>query len=61
MKLNIGENTVIMNTKGEQRVFTAEDIKNKNVAVIYDVTTRSIPAQTTPLFVMILEDKEIAR
>ena len=61
LKLNIGENTVIMNTKGEQRVFTAEDIKNKNVAVIYDVTTRSIPAQTTPLFVMILEDKEIAR
>ncbi len=57
MKLNIGENTVIMNTKGECRVFTAEDIKNKNAAVIYDVTTRSIPAQTTPLLVLLLEDR----
>lgn len=59
LKLNIGKNTVIMNTKGECRVFTAEDIKNKNAAVIYDVTTRSIPAQTTPLFIMILEDDEL--
>lgn len=60
LKLNIGENTVIMNIKGERRVFTADDIKNKNAAVIYDVTTRSIPAQTTPLFVMILDDEKVA-
>lgn len=60
LKLNIGENTVIKNIKGECRVFTADDIKNKNAAVIYDVTTRSIPAQTTPLFVMILDDEKVA-
>lgn len=29
LKLNIGENTVIKNIKGECRVFTADDIKNK--------------------------------
>ena len=55
LALNISEQTVIMNNLGERRVFTAEDIKNKNAMVVYSITTRSIPAQTTPSFVLIME------
>lgn len=57
LALNIGEQTVIMNNVGERRVFTAEDIKNKNAMVVYGVTTRSIPAQTVPSFVLIMEER----
>ena len=55
LKLNIEKDTMIQNDKGERRIFDAEDIKNKDAIVIYTTTTRSIPAQTTPEFVMILD------
>lgn len=55
LQLNIGDDTVIVDQKGTKKVFTAEDIKNQDLLVFYTVTTRSIPAQTTPSFVMILD------
>lgn len=57
LALNISKQTVIMNNLGERRVFTAEDIKNKNAMIVYSVTTRSIPAQTMPSFVLIMEEQ----
>lgn len=58
LQLNLGENTQIQNSRGERRIFTAEDIKNENAIVVYTNSTRSIPAQTTPEFVMIMTSGE---
>lgn len=57
LALNIAEDTVITNNVGMKKRFVADDIKNKNAIVLYDITTRSLPAQTTPHFVMIIEDE----
>lgn len=54
LKLNVSKETVIQNNKGEKKVFTEEDIKNQDAIVVYTVSTRSIPAQTNPEYVMIL-------
>lgn len=58
LRLNIGEDTKIVDQKGSKRMYVAEDIKNTECLVIYGATTRSIPAQTTPKLVMILGEKE---
>lgn len=57
LKLNIGEETKIVDQKGSKKIFTEEDLKGKECLVFYGVTTRSIPAQTTPSIVMILEEE----
>lgn len=59
LKLNISEGTMIRNIKGERRIFTEEDIKNQDAIVIYTASTRSIPAQTTPEYVMILAPDKV--
>lgn len=58
LQLNIAESTNILTTLGTRNILSADDIKGKNAVVFYDVTTRSIPAQTTPSFVLLLEEKE---
>lgn len=57
LKLNISEETNIQNLQGTKIKLSAEDVKNKDALVFYDVTTRSIPAQTNPSFVLILEEQ----
>lgn len=57
LKLNISEETDIRNLQGAKIKLSAEDVKNKDALVFYDVTTRSIPAQTNPSFVLILEEQ----
>ena len=59
LKLNIGDDTVIVDQKGTKKTFTAEDLKNSNLLVLYTVTTRSIPAQTNPSFVMVLDAVDV--
>lgn len=56
LQLNISEETSIQNMQGTKIKLSAEDVKNKDALVFYDATTRSIPAQTTPSFVLILEE-----
>jgi copper amine oxidase-like protein len=56
--LNIGEDTVIQNIVGTKNNLTADDVKGKDALVFFDMTTRSIPAQTTPSFVLILGEKK---
>jgi hypothetical protein len=54
LKLNISEETLINSDTGEKRVFTADDLKDKELLVFYDVVKESLPAQTAPTFVLIL-------
>lgn len=54
LKLNIDEKTVITDIRGSKKAFSKEDLKNNELLVFYSASTRSIPAQTSPSFVMIL-------
>lgn len=60
LTLNISEETNIQNLQGAKMKFSAEDVKNQDALVFYDATTRSIPAQTTPSFVLLLTEAEDA-
>ena len=53
LKLNLADDTPIENLAGE--ALTAKDIVGKEVLVFYSVTTKSIPAQTAPEKVVLLE------
>ncbi|MGE7676191.1 stalk domain-containing protein [Lysinibacillus sp. NPDC094403] len=55
LKLIIGENTELLNTKGEK--VAAKDLTEKNLVVFYTASTKSIPAQTTPSKVIVLDDE----
>lgn len=55
LKLNIGENTELLNEKGEK--VTAKDLAEKHLVVFYTASTRSIPAQTTPSKVIVLDNE----
>lgn len=55
LKLNIGEKTELFNSQGEK--VTAKDLAEKHLVVFYTASTKSIPAQTTPSKVIILENK----
>lgn len=46
LKLNISKETEIFNENGE--VITKEDLEGKELIVFYNITTKSIPAQTVP-------------
>ncbi len=55
LKLSIGENTELLNTKGEK--VAAKDLTEKNLVVFYTASTKSIPAQATPSKVIVLDDE----
>jgi hypothetical protein len=54
LKLNIDADTPIAADTGVKRVFTEEDLKNKELIVFYDTVSMSLPAQTAPSYVLIL-------
>lgn len=58
LQLNISEKTTILTTLGTRSILGADDVKGKDAVVFYDITTRSIPAQTTPSLVLLLEERE---
>ena len=61
LQLNIDQKaTQIKNLEGAKIRLGAEDIQNQDALVFYDNTTRSIPAQATPSFVLLLTKAEIA-
>jgi hypothetical protein len=51
LKLNIAPLTLVILENGQ--VFTG-DLRNRLLTVVYGATTRSIPAQTTPLKVVVM-------
>jgi len=57
--LNIGDDTVITALHNTDKELTAEDVKNSMSVVFYSATTRSIPAQTTPEMVVVLDEKAV--
>lgn len=58
LQLNVAKETKVLTTLGTRNILGADDIKGKNAVVFYDATTKSIPAQTTPSLVLLLEEKE---
>ncbi len=50
--LHIGEETEVINEQGE--TISADDLKGNELIVFYNVSTKSIPAQTTPTKVIAL-------
>lgn len=56
LKLNISDDTVIVLQNNEP--FDGE-LTNRTLIVLYDVTTRSIPAQTNPQKVVVLYEKAV--
>lgn len=59
LKIIIGKKTLITDLKGSKKVFTGDEIKNSECLVFYTSSTRSIPAQIVPEFVMIFSNDEI--
>ena len=58
LQLNISDETRILNMEGAKIKLSAADVKNRDALVFYDITTRSIPAQTTPSLVLLLPQAE---
>lgn len=58
LALNISEETSIVSITGTKQILTAEDVKGNDCLVIYGATTKSIPAQTSPIKVVILPTTE---
>ena len=58
LQLNISDETRILNLEGAKIKLSAADVKNQDALVFYDITTRSIPAQTTPSLVLLLTPTE---
>lgn len=55
LKLNIGEKTELVNSGGDK--VTAKDLAEEHLVVFYTASTKSIPAQTTPSKVIVLDNK----
>ena len=53
LKLNLGEDTVLLDQQGE--VIEEKDLIGKELAVFYSITTRSLPPQTSPSKVIALD------
>ncbi|WP_155593961.1 copper amine oxidase N-terminal domain-containing protein [Lysinibacillus cavernae] len=54
LKLNIGKETELLNAKGEK--VEPKELAEKHLVVFYTASTKSIPAQTTPSKVIVLDD-----
>lgn len=54
LKLNISDQTEVVTRDGKKFKGT---LANQKLVIIYDVTTRSIPAQTNPIKVIVLDEK----
>ena len=58
LQLNIdNERTPITNMQGSRIRLTDADVKGQDALVFYDMMTMSLPAQTTPSFVLILGEQ----
>lgn len=53
LKLNIGEETTLLNQQGEK--IGMADLKDKELVVFYSITTKSLPPQTPPTKIIALD------
>lgn len=56
LKLNVSEETELLSLSGKEVKIT--DLADQNLLVFYTITTMSIPAQTPPSKVVVLDQKE---
>lgn len=54
--LSIDDTVKILDINGSKKKFTADDVRNTKAFVVYGSSTKSIPAQTTPSMVVIIEE-----
>jgi hypothetical protein len=59
LKLNIGDKTEIIYQDGKKFEGETKDLIGRKLVAIYSVTTRSIPAQTTPNQIIIMYEKAV--
>ena len=59
LRLNISDNTLIIYEDGKKFDGEPADLINRKLAVIYSITTRSIPAQTSPDKIIIMYEKAV--
>ena len=59
LMLNVGLTVNIAHENGSKMIFGSEDLKGKECLVLYSIATLSIPAQTNPEFVMILNGGDV--
>lgn len=57
LKLNLNDQVELVDLKGNK--IEKEDLANKDLVVFYTVSTRSIPAQTTPQKVVAIKNHEV--
>ncbi|MCG7342583.1 copper amine oxidase N-terminal domain-containing protein [Sporosarcina sp. ACRSL] len=53
LKLNIGDDTALLNQQGEE--IELEDLKGKELVVFYSMTTKSLPPKTSPTKIIALD------
>lgn len=58
LKLNIGEKTIVQRADGSR--YTGS-LQNRKLIVYYDISTKSLPAQTTPKKVIVLDDAVLGK
>ena len=58
LKLNVGEKTELSSVSGKE--VKEADLGGKNLLVFYSITTKSIPAQTPPEKIVVLDDTKDA-
>ena len=54
LKLNLGEETIILDENGDEY---KGDLADRDLVVFYTFSTKSIPAQTTPEKIIVLDEK----
>ncbi|MBZ2175147.1 copper amine oxidase N-terminal domain-containing protein [Schnuerera sp. xch1] len=57
LKISPDDKTVIVDTEGNS--LDIEDIKNRNAIVFYNIATLSLPAQTVPKKIIVLDEDEL--
>lgn len=56
LKLNISDETILLNKQGDK--IKKEKLQGKELIVFYDISTRSIPAQTTPKKIIAWDNRD---
>ena len=57
LKLNIGKDTPLFNQQG--KAIELKELNGKELMVFYSITTRSLPAQTTPTKIIALDNATV--
>lgn len=57
LKLNISDDTILEDTEGNN--LEAEDLEDESLMVFYTISTKSIPAKTTPEKVIVLGEEDM--